>query len=305
MAEVVPIIAGEGRKKFYSITDAQFTNMTSIVEDVTAPKPDIYDGERPERIDPRVRHSLSNHIIPSKNMSLPAAPNFFFEGKSAGGRADVAQRQACYDGAVGARAMHSLQNYGVNTPKYDGNAYSYPSTFHNGTGTLQLYSTHITPPHAPGGRPEYHMTQIKSYAMTSDRETFQQGATAFRNLRDHAETRRNSLIDEANRAAQHAPPPSPSITLTESPGSRSVVYEDQSDTSTDELAAENSTAKRHRHGARRSLGTKTPNQLLEPSAPPRHPEADGPKRRIKPSQKVIDNKSTGNEARDLRRRHLP
>lgn len=72
MADVIPIIAGEGRKKYRSITDASFNNMSPILEDITAPKPDIYDGARPEQIDPRVRHSLGSHIMPSKKTNIPA-----------------------------------------------------------------------------------------------------------------------------------------------------------------------------------------------------------------------------------------
>ena len=314
MADVIPIIAGEGRKNYHSMTDARFTNMTPIVEDATAPKPDVYDGAKPERIDPRVRHSMGGYIVPSKNTSQPAAPNFFFEGKSAGGRADVAKRQACYDGAIGARAMHSLQNYGVHEQEYDGNAYSYSNTFHNGTGTLQLYSTHPTRPHSPGGRPEYHMTQIDSYAMTGNSKSFREGATAFRNLRDLAGSHRDSLLEEANRAARHAPISSPSTTLTESYGSRSMLYEDQSDTSADELAAKELTTKRHRHGShatqsagistsnlepksssRRGAGKSAHNMAPKagspPSAPSRHTiaaDVEEPKRRHRPSQESRD-----------------
>ena len=313
MADVIPIIAGEGRKKYRSVTDAQFTNMAPILEDVTAPKPDVYDGARPEQIDPRVRHSLSSHIVPSKKTTNPAAPNFFLEGKSAAGRADVARRQACYDGAVGARAMHSLQNYGVHQPKYDGNAYSYANTFHNGTGTLQIYGTHPTRPQAPGGRPDYHITQIDSFAMTGNSKSFREGATAFRNLRDMAESHRNFFIEEANRAARHAPASSPSTTLTESQESRSVLY-DQSDTSADELAPKESTTKRHRHRSTTSRGATMPpvekrrdHVVPNLGKPSQHAVAEvvgEPKRRIRPTQRLIDS-SNGNRVVKQRGRHDP
>jgi hypothetical protein len=32
-------------------------------------------------------------------------------------------RQACYDGALGARGIHSLQSFGTSKPVYDNNAY--------------------------------------------------------------------------------------------------------------------------------------------------------------------------------------
>jgi hypothetical protein len=42
---------------------------------------------------------------------LPIAPNFFLAAKGPDGSAAVAKRQACYDGALGERGMHSLQSY--------------------------------------------------------------------------------------------------------------------------------------------------------------------------------------------------
>lgn len=142
-------------------------------------------------------------------------PNFFLEVKDTNGGARVAKRQAGYDGAIGARAMHALQNYSVEEPAFDGNAYTYSSTYHAGTGTLQLYAHHPTPPTAPGGRPEYHMTPLRGYALTSDIDTFRRGATAFRNARDLAQTHRDSLIQAANAKACQSgveAPPEPETT---------------------------------------------------------------------------------------------
>jgi hypothetical protein len=40
--------------------------------------------------------------------------------------------QACYVGAMGARAMHALQGYGQAEPTYDNKAYTFSSTYHDG-----------------------------------------------------------------------------------------------------------------------------------------------------------------------------
>ncbi|KZZ94157.1 hypothetical protein AAL_05124 [Moelleriella libera RCEF 2490] len=94
--------------------------------------------------------------------------------------------------------MHSPQNYGEDEAVYDDNAYTYSTTFHN--GQLMLYAHHVT--ETPSG-PEYHMTQLKGYTLTSDRETFVAGATAFRNARDLARRQRTGFIGAANvRASQ-------------------------------------------------------------------------------------------------------
>ena len=47
MADVIPIIAGEERKKYHSVTNARFTNVAPILEDATAPKPTYTTMLRP------------------------------------------------------------------------------------------------------------------------------------------------------------------------------------------------------------------------------------------------------------------
>lgn len=324
-AEIMSIIAGDSRRNHYSASDRQFNHLEPLADDLPKPVPDLYDGAYPQQIDRSVRRDLGKHIVPSNNTSLPAAPNFFLEGKSEGGRADVAKRQACHDGAVGARAMHSLQNYKSAEPTYDGNAYSYSNTYHQGTATLQLYTHHLTAPKAPGEPPECHMSQLKGFQMTSDRETFVKGAGGLRNNRDRAKTDRDNLIDHANQIARRAPAVTPSTTSTDSRTSLSMLQEDESDTSTDEFAAEQMTAKRTRHAALEksrhpamtptaapysttrlshestiSRQAMTSAQYVQSSARSRHPTEDGKNRRqIRPTQKVLENTDTG--FRDRRR----
>ena len=55
------------------------------------------------------------------------APNFYMEAKEPEGSAAVTQRQSCYNGAYGARAMQALRSYGETEPTYHGNAYTYSS----------------------------------------------------------------------------------------------------------------------------------------------------------------------------------
>lgn len=156
----------------------------------------IYYGARPEQLRPGIRDELGGHIIPSAQDSLPMAPNFFLHVKGPGGSLSVASRQACYDGALGARGIHSLQSYKQSEPQYDNKAYTLTSIYHG--GTLKMYSSHPVPPSAPGERPVYAMTQLKAWALTSDPETFRQGAAAYRNGRDWAKRQRDEAIKQAN-----------------------------------------------------------------------------------------------------------
>ena len=219
MRKIIPVISGS--TSIPNSGDVLFNNLESITDGATVDvKPDFYDGARFSDIDATVREDLSSLIIPSDTNAArrPAAPNFFLEAKAPWGGADIAKRQAGLDGAIGARAMHALQNYGDEDPGFDGNAYSYSSTYHAGTGTLQLYTHHVTAPTAPGERPEYHMTQVGGYMMTHNREKFVEGASAFRNARDLAQGHRNGFIQAANaRARQPRPetPPEAEITVAE------------------------------------------------------------------------------------------
>jgi hypothetical protein len=117
-------------------------------------KPDLYWGARPEQIDRRVRQDLNHQIVRSMNDSYPATPNFFLETKGPNGSAAVKTRQACYAGAIGARAMHALQGYGQAEPTYDNEAYTIFSTYHD--GTLKMYSHHPAQPSRPKS-PQYYI----------------------------------------------------------------------------------------------------------------------------------------------------
>lgn len=175
--------------------------MQKFDPELSVPKPDKYYGARTSQIDERVRGDVDKYIIASKSKHRPAAPNFFLEGKGASRGPDVAQRQAMYDGAVGAQAMLQLQNYGELQLEYDENACTVSATYHPTTGTLQMYATH--PRESASGGAVYYMTQMGAYAMTHGPETFHSGAAAFRNARDWTQRQRDRFITNANTTAQN------------------------------------------------------------------------------------------------------
>lgn len=199
LANVIPTILGPHRPTHASARNTVFRNLEPLTDGTIAPAvPGIYYGAHPEDLCRSVRDELSHHIMPSTMQDKPLAPNFFIEVKGPDGSAAVATRQARYDGATGSRAMHSLQNYREEKLQYDGQAYTFSSTYHGGTGTLQLYAHHPTAPTSEGGRPEYHMTQVDTWAMTGNVDSFRRGATAFRNARDLAKQHRDGFIQAAN-----------------------------------------------------------------------------------------------------------
>ena len=201
MSTVIPIFCGPS--KIPNQQDVLFTEFAPITDKKkrVKPKPDFFDGARFDELSQEVRDDavIGSTVIPTRHRSVPIAPNFYMEVKGQIGSDIVAQRQACYDGSYGARAMHALQNYGHPEPIYDGNAYTYSSTYQS--GTLKIFAHHVTAPKILGGRPEYHMTQIDSWGLDGNINTFIVGATAFRNARELAERHRRSFIEAANSRA--------------------------------------------------------------------------------------------------------
>ncbi|OAA42070.1 hypothetical protein NOR_04919 [Metarhizium rileyi] len=198
MRNVIPIIAGSS--DILNKGHLPFTNLISLTDEATVkPVPDFFDGAHPGSLDKAVSEELDHQIIPTKHASVPVAANFFLEAKARKGGAGVAELQACFVGANGARTMHALQNYKLSKPEYDGNAYSFSSTYHD--GTLKLYAHHVTAPVSAGGAQVYHMTKIRGFDMTDNRATFVEGATVFRNARKVAKEYRDRFIQAANKKA--------------------------------------------------------------------------------------------------------
>lgn len=205
MQRVIPIIQGQ-RGRFDFLSDVPFNYIKPFDRELAITKPDQYDGASPRTIDHRVLKSLDKLIIPSRNFSRPAAPNFFLEAKSKSGSLDVAERQAAHNGAIGARAMMSLQSYPSQTLQYDNKAYSFTNTYHD--GILRMYLTHATAPESEddNDQPHYYMTLLRSFSLNDTRKAFREGASYYRNARELAMEQRDSFIHQANQAARQSPP---------------------------------------------------------------------------------------------------
>ena len=195
MRNVIPIITGDS--KIPNEGHLPFINLSSLTNNTTTkPVPDFFDGAHPESIHKTIRIALNQMIIPTKHAATPILPTFFLEAKAPRGDAHVARRQACYNGAYGARAMHILQNYGETEPIFDGNSDTISAIFYE--GNLELFAHHVRAPASAETQPEYYMTKLRGFHLTDSRETFIAGATAFRNARDFAARHRDRVIQTAN-----------------------------------------------------------------------------------------------------------
>jgi hypothetical protein len=235
MSTILPEIHGK-RPDILNKKNLLFTRLKSITNGITVDtQPDFYDGASLDSLDKQVQKDLRQYIIPTKHRTAPVVPNFFLEAKAPKGGADVAKRQACHDGAIGARAIHELQSYAAGKPVYDNNAYTITATYHN--GNLNSYVTHVTPS-GPGGSPEYHMTQVGSLSLTHSRERYLEGATYLRNARELAKEWRDQFILAANERARSMNADESTLSSSNySRPSRTTYLAEESETSPDEFAA--------------------------------------------------------------------
>lgn len=180
-----------------------FDGLHQMVEDIPYPQPTFYDGVPPAEIDERVKEDLQHLIIPSAaNPQAPAVPNFFVEIRAPSEDEKWIRCRACYNGALGARAIHSVQNYGRDEPIYDGNAHVITTIYDPRTGVLQIFLSYVIRSSKTGQLAEYYMTELGSWNLTDDKESFVRGTTVFRNARDFAKERRDRFIKEANAKAR-------------------------------------------------------------------------------------------------------
>lgn len=107
MAKILLTILGDA--DFLSEGNLPFTNLHSITDGTTVDVvPDLYDGLYLKDVNKTVRQDLNKTIIPITHGRALVVPNFFIEAKAPRGGMDIAKRQACLDGAIGARAMYNL-----------------------------------------------------------------------------------------------------------------------------------------------------------------------------------------------------
>lgn len=170
MIDVIPVIHGKQSDHFLART-TKFGNLDPLIAGPpVAANPDLCYGARPEQLNRHIREQLINHIVPSTMEDKPKAPNCYLEVKGLEGSAAVARRQACYNGAIGARGMLSLHSYGKKRMIYDNRAYTINSTYYD--GMLKMYATHVTLPTGAEKPPEYQMTYLGAWALTGSREQF-------------------------------------------------------------------------------------------------------------------------------------
>ena len=198
--QVFPTILGDA--EYLSDVNRPCNNWEAFGNaNLVIPQPDYLEGARQSAQNEEVRHRLGPIIMPFAAYEALFLPNFFTEAKGLRGTLDVAQRQACYDGALGTRGMHVLQNVGSEETMFDENAYTITSTYLG--GLLKLFLHHITPPKSSKSMPEYHMTPLKVWTL-EDYDSFREGVSWYQNARDVADEYRQQFLEAAEARIEAA-----------------------------------------------------------------------------------------------------
>ncbi|PYH90491.1 hypothetical protein BO71DRAFT_402162 [Aspergillus ellipticus CBS 707.79] len=177
-----------------------FDNLAPFADGkIAETKPAYFYGTHPDQVDRWIRADRSKQIIPSLQNDRPILPNFFLEVKDDGTSQGILRLRACYNGAIGARAIHALRETTLETGENSyGDAYTITATYVY--GRLTLYAHHYTL--SKFGHPEYTMTYLGGWMLTESVERFKEGVTAYRNARDWAKDQREELIRKANARCQ-------------------------------------------------------------------------------------------------------
>lgn len=197
MRKIFPLI--EGKHDCYTSGGSEFSNLEDLTDgNIVKASPDVYDGQYPCKIEQDILKELGSFIAPLGDRKHPVVPNFFAELKGPRSDRDIAEQQARYAGANGARAIHELRSFLAEDPDtiFDNSAYTITATYFS--ETLRLYAHNPVKPSVPGGPITYRMTLMVSLAMDGGPFYFQQAVVAFRNAREWAKTKRDKFIAEAN-----------------------------------------------------------------------------------------------------------
>ncbi|EJP64609.1 uncharacterized protein BBA_06603 [Beauveria bassiana ARSEF 2860] len=149
--------------------------------------PDIFDCARRYDLHRDIYRGLYRRVIPARARDGnpdPAVPNWFVEA-----RARTVPALCTLSRFYGRRAEEKV---------YDGNAYTFSVVYVRESRCLEVFAHHMA--RAGNGQEQYFMTKLYEFNMV-DKDSFQKGIMAVRNVRDLARKYRGEVIEFANDRA--------------------------------------------------------------------------------------------------------
>lgn len=183
--------------------------------------PDRAYGARPETLERSIRDYLGTLVLPTAAQDI-LCPNFIVHIKGPDGTPRVAEIQAVYDGALAARGIQALWDFGREGDQQDEEhekkaaiARTLTCTFADGIlrifavarrqrGPAEMNRLHEQA-RSPPEDVEYVTARLGSWLMAEDLDGFRRGALAFRNGLEWARRQRDEAITRANKRAHMTP----------------------------------------------------------------------------------------------------
>ena len=161
------------------------------------PTLDLDSGSKHELVNQAILKEYRPLLSPRRFQDLFIAPNLILEVASPRESMRTLMRGACYHGSLAAEFIIKLRMLSMSDSLGDGNAYSFTSTFHN--GTLKIFTTCIIGSRdrsSPGG---FHTTLLGTWAMTDSIRGYQEAVICLRNISAFANAKRALFIESANK----------------------------------------------------------------------------------------------------------
>ena len=194
MMDVFPAIRGELR--YLRSVNRISPYMADLSDDDKRiiPRPDYMEGCQIGHANMRLREVLSPFIVFAEVEEAPFSSNFFTKVLGNSDTIDDAEKQARFDGALGARGIRMMLNIGKATEVFDGKAYTVTFIYFHGCLRMWLHFVALT------GDPEHprcYQTALASSWALGNPEGFREGVMAYRNAQDLAHDLREEIVRQA------------------------------------------------------------------------------------------------------------
>lgn len=184
---LMPLLLGES--SIFCIREKLTHMLHRIGEEFKQAKPDLFDGERPESFDERLKRQLDGFLEPGAG--APCLPNFFLEVKGPNAPNRVAVNQAVLDGVVGARGIQELRChlYGEANVK-DDRAFTIVVIYESFNAVVKIFCAWV-----PGDTAfKYECHLVKAYYLEYQ---FAAAVKAIRSIRQWASMQRKEFVNAA------------------------------------------------------------------------------------------------------------
>lgn len=181
-----------------------FENLKDLTDDfIIKAQLNFYDEAHLKELNKQIWEELRPYIMSLTNTVALCLLNFFMKSKGFNDDTLTCKNQALYDDALSAWGIYELQSYIDLKTAHDNKAYIITLTYHL-SGLLIMYTTYAVTFKNSKHQIEYHMTQLNSFAMINNSNTFWQKATFLRNDQDLTEEDQKKLIITVNTKALNA-----------------------------------------------------------------------------------------------------